>query len=96
MKAANLDSDDAWYLSIVAVDPAVQGRGLGRKLLEPTIAESDHVSATCYLETFSPRNLPFYERFGFATEGRFTEPTTGADYVVMVRYPSASTEKGAT
>ena len=46
------------------------------------------VSATCYLETFSPRNLGFYERLGFAAEARFAEPTTGADYVVMVRYPT--------
>lgn len=88
-KAASVVDDDAWYFSIVAVDPTAQGQGLGRKLLEPTIAEADRVSATCYLETFSPRNLPFYERLGFVTEARFAEPTTGADYAVMVRYPGA-------
>ena len=60
-KAARLVGDDAWYLSIVAVDPAAQGQGLGRKLLEPTIAEADRVSATCYLETFSPRNISLQE-----------------------------------
>jgi GNAT superfamily N-acetyltransferase len=87
--------NDAWYLSIVAVDPVTQGQGLGRKLLEPTIAEADRVSATCYLETFSPRNLSFYERLGFATEARFAEPTTGADYAVMVRYPNATAASGA-
>jgi ribosomal protein S18 acetylase RimI-like enzyme len=89
-KAASLVDDEAWYLSIVAVDPAAQNRGLGRKLLEPTLAEADRLSATCYLETFSPRNVPFYERLGFAARARFTEPTTGADYAVMVRYPTAS------
>jgi GNAT superfamily N-acetyltransferase len=88
-KAAGVVDDDAWYLSIVAVDPAAHGRGLGRKLLEPTLAEADRVSATCYLETFSPRSLSFYERLGFAAEAWFAEPTTGADYAVMVRYPSA-------
>jgi ribosomal protein S18 acetylase RimI-like enzyme len=88
-KAASVVDDDAWYLSIVAVDPTAHGQGLGRKLLEPTIAEADRLSATCYLETFSPRTLFFYERLGFATEARFAEPTTGADYAVMVRYPSA-------
>jgi GNAT superfamily N-acetyltransferase len=77
---------DAWYLSIVAVEPAAQGKGLGRKLLEPTIAEADGARATCYLETFSPRNVSFYERLGFVTQARFAEPTTGADYAVMVRY----------
>jgi GNAT superfamily N-acetyltransferase len=94
-KAASVVGDDAWYLSIVAVDPTAQGQGLGRKLLEPTIAEADRVSATCYLETFSPRNLSFYERLGFGVEARFAEPTTGAEYVVMIRYPSAPTENGA-
>jgi ribosomal protein S18 acetylase RimI-like enzyme len=86
-KAASLVDDAAWYLSIVAVDPAVQGQGLGRKLLEPTIAEADHASVTCYLETFGQRSLSFYQRLGFAAAARFTEPTTGADYTVMVRHP---------
>jgi GNAT superfamily N-acetyltransferase len=86
-KAASLVDDGAWYLSIVAVDPAAQGQGLGRKLLKPTIAEADRAGATCYLETFSQRNLSFYQRLGFAPAARFTEPTTGADYTVMARPP---------
>jgi ribosomal protein S18 acetylase RimI-like enzyme len=86
--AARVVGGNAWYLSIVAVDPAAQGRGLGRKLLAPTLAEADSVSATCFLETFSPRNIPFYERLGFSIKARFAEPTTGADYAVMARVPS--------
>ena len=86
-KSATLVDESAWYLSIVAVDPAVQGQGLGRILLEPTIAEADRAGVTCYLETFSQRNLPFYQRLGFETAALFTEPTTGADYAVMVRRP---------
>ena len=93
-KAAGLVDHKAWYLSIVAVDPMAQRQGLGRRLLEPTIGEADSVSATCYLETFSARNLPFYERLGFAAEARFTEPTTGADYVVMVRHPGTAKARG--
>jgi GNAT superfamily N-acetyltransferase len=86
-KSATLIDDAAWYLSIVAVDPAVQGQGLGRKLLEPTIAEADRAGVICYLETFSQSNLPFYQRLGFAPAARFIEPTTGAKYTVMVRPP---------
>jgi GNAT superfamily N-acetyltransferase len=86
-KSATLVDQAAWYLSIVAVDPAAQGQGLGRKLMEPTIAEADHAGVTCYLETFSQRNLSFYQRLGFATAARFTEPTTGAEYAVMIRHP---------
>jgi len=94
-QAVSVVDDDAWYLSIVAVDPAAQGQGLGRKLLEPTIAEADRVSATCYLETFSTRSVSFYGRLGFTTQARFAEPSTGADYALMIRYPSAPTENGA-
>ena len=90
-KAATLVDDAAWYLSIVAVDPAAQAQGLGRKLLEPTIAKADRAGVTCYLETFSLRNLPFYQRLGFAAAARFTEPTASAEYTVMVRTPG---EKG--
>jgi GNAT superfamily N-acetyltransferase len=88
-KAAGVVDADAWYLSIVAVDPAAQGQGLGRKLLEPTIVEADRLGATCYLETFSPRNPSLYQRLGFAAVARFVEPVTGAEYAVMVRSPRA-------
>lgn len=95
-KAADVVERGAWYLSIVAVDPAAQGQGFGRKLLEPTIADADGVSAMCYLETFNPRNVGFYERLGFATAARFVEPTTRAEYAVMVRRarPSAAKDGG--
>jgi GNAT superfamily N-acetyltransferase len=86
-KSKAIVGHDAWYLSIVAVNPTLHGKGLGRLLLEPTIAEADRLAAVCYLETFSPRNLSFYERLGFVTKARFTEPTTGSDYSLMVRYP---------
>ena len=89
-KSASLVGDSAWYLSIVAVHPALQGQGLGRKLLEPTLAEADAAGATCYLETFGDRNLGFYQRLGFTLLARFTEPTTGADYSLMARNPRKS------
>jgi len=88
-KAAGVVDDEAWYLSIIAVDPAAQGQGLGRTLLEPTLAEADRVSATCYLETFNPRSISFYERLRFRTEAGFAEPTTGANYALLPRSPGA-------
>lgn len=85
MQAASLVADDAWYLSIVAVHPAAQRQGLGRQLLEPTIAEADGCAATCYLETFNQGSMAFYERLGFVIVARCEEPTTGAVYATMVR-----------
>ena len=78
---------NAWYLSIIGIAPQAQGRGLGRKLLEPMLAEADAAMASCYLETFSMRNVTFYTRLGFGVVGRPHEPTTGAHYAIMLRRP---------
>lgn len=84
-RAGTLVGEDSWYLSIIAVAPQAQGRGLGARLLAPTLAEADAAAAVCYLETFSPRSLHFYQRFGFVTRAEFDEPTTRARYAIMVR-----------
>jgi GNAT superfamily N-acetyltransferase len=86
-RAQPLVGPDSWYLSIVAVAPDAHGQGLGTRLLAPTLAEADRAGAVCYLETFSIRNLAFYERQAFATKARFKEPTTQAEYAIMVRDP---------
>jgi len=54
-----------WYLALLGVDPAQQGRGLGRALLAPVLSHCDEALEPAYLETQKPENLPFYERFGF-------------------------------
>ena len=78
---------DAWYLTIVGVHPAAQGRGIGAQLLRPTLAEASQAGAHAYVETFSPRNLVFYARIGFARVAEFVEPTTAAQYFLMRRAP---------
>jgi ribosomal protein S18 acetylase RimI-like enzyme len=86
-KQKALVGDRAWYLSIIAVDPSLHGRGLGQQLLAPTLAEADANGAISYLETFGLRTVRFYERLGFSTVARFDEPTAGAPYALMVRNP---------
>jgi len=76
---------DAWYLSIVGVHPGAQGRGLGQSLLRPTLDEASSSRKVCYLETFTQRNIAFYERLGFEVVADQFEPVTGSDYVVMRR-----------
>ncbi len=53
------------YLFILGTEPEYQGRGLGSALLTPLLARSLSQGLPCYLETFNPINLPFYERHGF-------------------------------
>jgi GNAT superfamily N-acetyltransferase len=83
--AATVVGSDCWYLSIVAVAPEAQGRGLGTRLLAPTLAQADAAGVTSYLETFGRRTLGFYGRLGFVACAEFHEPTTQARYTLMVR-----------
>lgn len=86
-RAETVVPPDAWYLSILGVAPSEQGKGLGARLLAPTLAEADRAGATCYLETFASRSRPFYRRVGFEDAGSFREPVTQAEYHVMRRTP---------
>ena len=85
--AANLVPAGSWYLSIIGVLPSAQGQGLGETLLAATLEEASRARAICYLETFSPRNLRFYERLGFRRLADHLEPTTNREYTVMRRDP---------
>src|SRR5579864_2951584 len=80
-------AESAWYLSIVGVAPVAQGRGIGTRLVEPTLAGADNAGVDCYLETFDQRNLSFYQRLGFFAVGSHAEPVTGANYTIMLRKP---------
>ena len=55
-----------WYLGLLGVDPAFQGKGLGGALLTHRLEVCDATHMPAYLETQKPENLPFYERFGFS------------------------------
>jgi len=83
--AARVVPAGAWYLSIIGVLPSAQGRGLGASLVADTLAEASQAKAVCYLETFTARNLRFYERLGFRWVAEHLEPITNKSYVVMRR-----------
>ena len=75
----------AWYLSIVGIFPAFQNQGLGNSLIGAILAQADRAGVASFLETFTPRNEPFYQRLGYRVAGRFFEPTIAANYALMVR-----------
>jgi len=55
------------HLELLAVDPAMQGRGIARRLMEGLLAHADRHGWPVVLETTNPANPEIYRRFGFET-----------------------------
>lgn len=62
-------SEPHWYLPLIGVDPAHQGKGYGSALLTYALQQCDRDHSTAYLEASSPRNVPLYRRHGFEVLG---------------------------
>ncbi len=80
-------SEPYWYLAGVGTRPVHQGRGLGRAVLEPMIRRCDDEQRLAYLESSNPRNVPFYERFGFTVVGAVPLPGDSSSVTLMARSP---------
>lgn len=84
--AALEPTEPHWYLPLIGVDPAHQGRGFGSALLAHAAERLDREGALAVLESSNPRNIPLYERYGFRILGEAhygSSPTL----VPMVREP---------
>jgi ribosomal protein S18 acetylase RimI-like enzyme len=68
-QAAFHPHDPHWYLPMIGVDPAKQGKGYGTALLQHSLQSCDRDGIIAYLESSNPRNNPLYERFGFEVIG---------------------------
>ncbi|KAL4888718.1 thioesterase-like superfamily-domain-containing protein [Aspergillus ambiguus] len=78
-----------YFCNIVAVSPAAQGGGIGRKLFEIVSDRAGKEGMKCYLE--SSRNVPnvqIYEKMGY-TMKREMECRDGDDLYCMVREPKS-------
>jgi GNAT superfamily N-acetyltransferase len=78
-----------WYLSLLGVEPARQGTGVGGALLRPMLVRADAEERTCYLETFVAGNVPFYRRYGFDVVTTEVEPRSGLALWTLRRPPAA-------
>ena len=74
-----------WHLGPVAVDPDLQGQGIGGAMLTKFCAKMDECAALSYLETDKPQNVRFYERFGYTVVAEGL--VLGVDNWFMIRRP---------
>lgn len=75
-----------WHLAAVAVAPAAQSQGLGRKVMTPLLDQCDRQGVPAYLEATTRRSRALYERLGFevvSTQG----PVGGPQLALMWREP---------
>jgi GNAT superfamily N-acetyltransferase len=75
-----------WYLPLIGVDPAHQGKGYGDALMAYALACCDRDRAPAYLESSNPRNIPFYRRHGFEPIGAI-QAGSSPTLVPMLRKP---------
>ena len=76
-----------WYLAILGVAPASQGRGFGSHLMQPVLERCDSEGTPAYLETDTERNVQLYERHGFKVTEEFPLPGGGPPIWLMWRDP---------
>jgi GNAT superfamily N-acetyltransferase len=62
-------SEPHWYLPLIGVDPANQGKGHGDALISYALERCDRDKALAYLESTTPRNISLYRRHGFEALG---------------------------
>ncbi len=63
-----------WTLELIAVDPAIQNKGIGARLMEFGLAKCDRSGLPVFLASSNSANLPFYRRLGFAQTAELRNP----------------------
>jgi ribosomal protein S18 acetylase RimI-like enzyme len=84
---SQIPQEPVWHLDAIAVDPDARGRGMGAALVEHglALARADNVAAV--LETGNPRNVSYYEKFGFRVVDQQEVPDAGPTVWFMRRDP---------
>ncbi|MDO8391151.1 MAG: GNAT family N-acetyltransferase [Actinomycetota bacterium] len=76
-----------YYLEFIGTDPAHQGKGFGRALMEPMIERADTEGVGMYLENSKEKNLAFYGRYGFQVRQEMQHRRNGPRMWLMWRDP---------
>jgi ribosomal protein S18 acetylase RimI-like enzyme len=76
-----------WYLSILGVEPAFQGKGIGKALLQPVLDICEKEKIPAFLETAHENSLLFYLGLGFIKTGEFKLPN-GPTLITLLKKPA--------
>jgi ribosomal protein S18 acetylase RimI-like enzyme len=76
-----------YYLEFIGTDPAHQGKGFGRALMEPMLERADSEGVGMYLENSKEANLAFYGRHGFEVRRTMQHRRNGPTMWLMWRDP---------
>lgn len=76
------------YLFGLGVEPELSGRGVGTMLVSHVVERARALRVPAYVETQNERNVPLYERAGFAVRDR-AELAPGVVNVALVHSPSS-------
>lgn len=77
-----------YFLAILGVEPAMQGRGFGSLLLRALSQRADAAGLPCYLETDQEKNVRIYERHGYRVLSEHVlEELSGVRFWLMQRPP---------
>jgi GNAT superfamily N-acetyltransferase len=77
--------DGLWQLDSVAVEPTIQGHGIGSALIEDGLNRARSTKTGVFLETGTARNVTLYERFGFRVVDD-CDPPEGGPHVWFMRW----------
>lgn len=78
-------SDPHFYIRIVGVRTARQGKGLGTTLMQPTLDAADSAGLPSYIEASTRRSALLYERLGFRHIDVVDLPEGGPPLLLMQR-----------
>jgi GNAT superfamily N-acetyltransferase len=67
LTSSSAPNEPHYYLTMIGVDPSVQGKGLGTKVLNEihTIVDASHPPYPIALDTENHFNVAYYESFGY-------------------------------
>jgi len=81
-----------FYVRIIGVRAALQGRGVGSALMLPTLERADSAGLPTYIEASSERSAALYERLGFLHLDVVELPEGGPPVWLMRRPPGGGTQ----